>query len=213
MQQHSTFDCLVCGKSFHLDRKDRKWCRSCKPEGLRRYKEEQRRAAGLGQIGAVYACENCKAEYTRVHLRQKYCGACSALSAKDGIPKYRKRQSVYQSARNKRRRREIPAVSISERMSAGIKNSLRDGKAGRSWESLVGYTVSDLTAHLERQFLPGMNWNNRGDWHIDHIVPVAEFKFESPEDEAFRRCWSLPNLRPMWAQDNVRKSATRTHLL
>src|SRR3546814_3371243 len=29
----------------------------------------------------------------------------------------------------------------------------RHGKNGRSWETLVGYTVADLMAHLERQFL------------------------------------------------------------
>lgn len=209
-----TFRCEVCEQVKPKTGKRQRWCCSqCKAEGTRLQKMEKRRAAGMGQVGATYICENCKLQYTRAYCRQMYCSACMDLSAKDGIPKYRKRQSVYQSARNKARRRAIPSVSICERMSAGIKNSLRDGKAGRSWESLVGYTVSELMAHLERQFLPGMNWGNRSDWHIDHIVPVVAFKFESPDDEAFRRCWSLPNLRPMWARDNIRKSGRRTHLL
>lgn len=213
MPVHSKFDCEVCGKAFPLNRKGRRWCAPCKREGMRRDKADQRRTAGMGQVGALYACENCKSEYTRIHLRQKYCQPCMELRRKDSIPKYRKRQSRYQSARNKVRRRAVPSVSICERMSAGIKNSLRDGKAGRSWETLVGYTVSELMAHLERQFLPGMSWENRSAWHIDHIVPVAAFGFESPEEASFRRCWSLPNLRPLWARENIRKSGRRTHLL
>src|SRR3546814_14803337 len=71
-------------------------------------------------------------------------------------------------------------------MSAGVKSSLGDGKNGRSWETLVGYTVADLMAHLERQFLPGMSWDNRGEWHIDHIRPLCSFEFTSPDDPQFR---------------------------
>src|SRR3546814_15684157 len=76
-------------------------------------------------------------------------------------------------------------------MSAGVKSSLGDGKNGRSWETLVGYTVADLMAHLERQFLPGMSWDNRGEWHIDHIRPLCSFEFTSPDDPHFSEAWAL----------------------
>jgi len=120
---------------------------------------------------------------------------------------------AYQSARNKGRRESIPAVSLHERMSAGIKNSIGSGKSGRSWEALAGYTVADLMAHLERQFLPGMSWANRGRWHIDHITPVSSFEFTTPDCPGFKAAWALTNLRPLWAVDNIRKSARRTHLI
>src|SRR3546814_14741028 len=89
-------------------------------------------------------------------------------------------------------------------MSAGVKSSRGDGKNGRSWETLVGYTVADLMAHLERQFLPGMSWDNRGEWHIDHIRTLCSFEFTSPDDPQFREAWALTNLRPLWARDNLR---------
>src|SRR3546814_15007538 len=57
----------------------------------------------------------------------------------------------------------VPQWTINRRMSAGVKSSLGDGKNGRLWETLVGYTVADLMAHLERQFLPGMSWDNRSE--------------------------------------------------
>lgn len=87
------------------------------------------------------------------------------------------------------------------------------GKGGRSWQQLVGYTAADLKAHLERQFLRGMTWENYGDWHVDHIVPIASFEITGADDPALRICWGLPNLRPMWAADNIRKSDNRTHLI
>lgn len=75
------------------------------------------------------------------------------------------------------------------------------------WESLVGYTAADLMARLECRFQPGMSWNNYGEWHIDHIVPITAFNFTTAEDFDFKRCWALNNLQPLWADDNVHKGA------
>lgn len=78
-------------------------------------------------------------------------------------------------------------------------------KGGRGWQTILGYTKEDLALHLERQFLKGMSWDNYGEWHIDHIRPVTSFQFETVNDPDFLACWSLPNLRPMWRADNIRK--------
>ena len=51
-----------------------------------------------------------------------------------------------------------------------------------------------------------MNWSNHGTyWHIDHIKPKSWFKYESTDDEAFIKCWSLDNLQPLEAQINITK--------
>lgn len=91
--------------------------------------------------------------------------------------------------------------------------SLRTGKSGWSWEKLVGYTREDLIRHLERQFLPGMTWENYGEWHVDHILPIASFNFESVEDSDFKACWAITNLRPFWGIANMSKGRRRLHLL
>jgi hypothetical protein len=96
-------------------------------------------------------------------------------------------------------------IRLHLRMTNVIYKSLRLNKAGRSWESLVGYTLDDLRRHLEKHFLPGMSWENMGKWHIDHIIPKAAFNYEYPEDIDFKNCWALKNLQPLWAIDNVRK--------
>lgn len=89
-------------------------------------------------------------------------------------------------------------------MHHGIK---KGSKQGRRAFDLAGYTVDDLMAHLEKQFQPGMTWENygRGGWHIDHIIPKAAFNYETPDDIDFKRCWSLENLQPLWESDNCSK--------
>lgn len=107
-----------------------------------------------------------------------------------------------------RRRRLRPGYQLHDAVSSGVRRSLAGGKNGRSWESLVGYTREELIQHLEAQFVRGMTWGNYGmKWHIDHIRPVSDFNFESPEDPEFKECWSLWNLRPLWGKDNMSKGA------
>lgn len=88
-----------------------------------------------------------------------------------------------------------------------VRQAIRAQKAGKKWEALVGYTVSDLMAHLERNFKDGMGWHNYGQWQIDHIKPRAAFKYGSYDDPAFRECWALNNLQPLWAEENLKKGA------
>jgi hypothetical protein len=95
-----------------------------------------------------------------------------------------------------------------------IRKSLINGKSGRKWETLAGYTLNQLMAHLERQFLNGMTWENRGNgWHIDHIVPLSSFKFTSPDDPEFKAAWALTNLRPLWKRDNLEKGSKQMFLV
>lgn len=101
-------------------------------------------------------------------------------------------------------------------MRACIVQSIRKGsKAERRTEDLLGYSFEELKAHLERQFVGRMSWANYGrdGWHIDHIVPVASFNLETPDDPAFKACWALSNLRPLWGKENHEKHAKRLHLL
>lgn len=94
-----------------------------------------------------------------------------------------------------------------------ISRGLVAGKSGKSWRDLVDYSLEDLVRHLERQFLPGMSWENRSEWHIDHIVPKSSFEFSTADCDGFKAAWALTNLRPLWASDNVRKQAKQIYLI
>jgi hypothetical protein len=70
---------------------------------------------------------------------------------------------------------------------------------------LLGCTVEEARAHIERQLLPGMTWENHGEWHIDHVRPIASFDLTDPEQ--VRACAHFTNLQPLWAADNLAKGA------
>ncbi len=67
---------------------------------------------------------------------------------------------------------------------------------------IVGCTPQELKEHLEKQFVDGMNWDNRKEWHIDHIIPLSSAK---TEEELYKLC-HYTNLQPLWAEDNLKKS-------
>jgi hypothetical protein len=120
--------------------------------------------------------------------------------------------------RNKKRYAAIHTINISRRMSSAVRSSLRRySDKNKSWNTkwigLVGYTVAELCAHIERQFLPKMGWHNMPKWHVDHIVPLASFRYISETDPEFKAAWALTNLRPIWAAQNFKKHARREFLL
>ena len=91
-------------------------------------------------------------------------------------------------------------------MHGGVKrNSSGPGK----YNYYLGYLWSELHAHLESQFLPDMNWDNWGAvWEVDHIRPLASFRYESLDDPQFREAWKLSNLRPLYRDANAKKGCS-----
>ena len=100
-----------------------------------------------------------------------------------------------------------PKRELCDRISASMRRALKKGVDGLKWESLVGYTRKDLFLRLDKTMPRGCTWADfdSGDLHIDHIIPVAEFDFKSPNDPDFKECWALENLQLLTAEDNVGK--------
>lgn len=64
--------------------------------------------------------------------------------------------------------------------------------------------LEETRAHLEKQFRPGMSWENYGPvWHVDHIKPCASFDLNNPEQQA--ACFHYSNLQPLFAAENLQK--------
>ena len=71
---------------------------------------------------------------------------------------------------------------------------------------ILKYSPEELVVHLENQFTEGMEWDNYGEWHVDHRLPITSFNFREVGDNEFMRCWELNNLQPMWGDENISKS-------
>ena len=110
--------------------------------------------------------------------------------------------------RSSAKRRSTIGGKLNHSLSVEMQTSLKGNKSGRHWETIVGYTIDQLKKHLEKQFKNGMSWENYGKhgWHIDHKIPISVHNFETPYNPDFKNCWSLKNLQPMWAKENISKS-------
>ena len=138
---------------------------------------------------------------------------------KDYLKEYYKDPDNIRQAQKARREywerhKDDPHFKLNHNIATSMRLSLKNisGCSFSRWEDLVGYTVDDLKKHLEKQFTDGMSWSNYTlyGWHIDHRVPKSIFNYTKPEHLDFKRCWSLDNLQPMWATENLSKGTKIT---
>lgn len=73
-------------------------------------------------------------------------------------------------------------------------------KKSKTYE-ILGCSFEDLKIHIENQFQYGMCWENHGDWHIDHKIPISWAKNE----EEIINLSNYKNLQPLWAKENMKK--------
>lgn len=118
---------------------------------------------------------------------------------------WRRRNPTAGAEYQRRRKEKDPVFALSQRVRVLLYARLRRGgftKRSRTHE-ILGCDYETLAAHMEARFQPSMTWENRGEWHIDRIVPLASAK---TEDDVIRLN-HYTNLQPLWAADNLAKGA------
>lgn len=95
------------------------------------------------------------------------------------------------------------ACNLRTRLCQAIGSNQKAGSAVRD----LGCTIPELKQYLELKFKEGMTWENWGThgWHIDHIIPLVSF--DLTDREQFLKACHYTNLQPLWALDNLKKSA------
>jgi hypothetical protein len=93
---------------------------------------------------------------------------------------------------------QILSHSYIQRVVKALKSKNMDYKGSK-----LPYTAQQLKSHLESHFQEGMSWDNHGEWHIDHVIPVAELIRLGANDVS--EINKLENLFPVWAGDNLNK--------
>lgn len=123
----------------------------------------------------------------------------------DKTPKARKRKLDYNKSYVKSRKSKDVNFKLSlllrSRLVVALKGNYRSGSAIRD----LGCTLDEFRIYMESLFQPGMSWDNwsRTGWHIDHIIPLANFDLTDRE-QLLKAC-HYTNLQPLWASDNIRK--------
>ncbi len=165
-----------------------------------------------------------KHRVSRLKKQREYC-ALHIIEAAARSKKYysaNRQKMIDNSARwaeNNREKRNVRmrawtnnrrGSDLNFRMSSNIRTriwfALKRGTATSSRTlELIGCSVPEFRAHLEKRFKPGMTWENYGEWHVDHIRPCASFNLIDPEQQ--RRCFHFSNQQPLWEFENLSKGA------
>jgi hypothetical protein len=133
---------------------------------------------------------------------------------------YEKKLSSNCAYHLRRLKRDL-SFKIRQSISKTIKKYLKINgfsKTKSSFLKNLPYSIDELKVHLEKQFEPWMSWDNWGSyrkdawddsdiktwrWQIDHIIPQSDLPYSSMEEENFKKCWELANLRPLNAKQNL----------
>lgn len=116
-----------------------------------------------------------------------------------------------------------PLFKLRKRCSNMVRDYIKGSKNG-SIIKYLPYTIYELKEHLEKQFESWITWQNWGKydpktwddnnsatwtWQLDHIVPHSTFQYISMQDDNFKKCWALDNLRPYSAKQNIKDGTSR----
>ena len=104
----------------------------------------------------------------------------------------------------KRKKIEDPIYAMTERIRSRTAMAFKNNgfKKQSKTEKMLGCTFKRFSKHIERQFTDGMSWDNRSEWHLDHIIPLSC----ATTIEGLEKLSHYTNIRPLWAADNLSKS-------
>ena len=120
------------------------------------------------------------------------------------IIELKKKDNERRNERWKFKFKNDPLFALKKRLRTLIRGSFR--KSGYTnfkarTEEIVGISFNEFKVYMESKFVNGMNWENRSEWHIDHIVPLSTAKSE----QELIALSHYTNLQPLWAMDNLKK--------
>ena len=208
--------CTKCGVQKRLDEfykrpasKDglQPNCRACCSDVNHRwYANPENRAKKAEAYHRRYSNPENRAKKAEANRRYLQTPEARAKRAERARRWYAKPENRAKQANYKRRRHQTdPQFRLANILRARLYIALKGiDKSARTLE-LLGCSIEHLTHHLESKFLPGMSWENHGEWHVDHIRPLASFDLSDPHQQRQACHWT--NLQPLWASDNIIKGA------
>jgi hypothetical protein len=136
-------------------------------------------------------CKKCL-DYSKYRFEdvRVICSNCSTIKVNKFIKNKVKTNEVFKFSQNIR---------------SLIGSSFRRGKnkyhKSIKTEKILGCTIDEFIKHIESQFTKGMTLENHGEWHLDHIIPLAS----ADTEEDVIRLNHYTNFQPLWAKDNLSK--------
>ena len=140
---------------------------------------------------------------------------------------YKKNNKSKRNEYEKIKRNNDPSYKLRLIISTSIREALFSNGSSKNKKSCwnyISYSKIELKQHIENLFDSWMTWKNHGvydpktwddndpstwKWQLDHITPQSDLPYSSMEDENFKKCWALGNLRPYSAKLNSLDGSNR----
>jgi hypothetical protein len=110
-----------------------------------------------------------------------------------------------QHTKERRNRKKIidPIFKLKQKLRGVISQSFirRGYKKNSKTEEILGCDIVTFRYYFENLFVENMSWENAGEWHIDHIIPLSSAK---TIEDVYKLC-HYTNLQPLWGIDNIKK--------
>jgi len=168
--------------------------------------------------GLYTYCKQCKKEDDKKYAaknREKILNQHKEYYKQNKKRIAKQKQKYQEITRDKRRiykreyERNRKNIDLVYRLTQNYRNRVSKalkgvGKKSKTTIELLGCSIEEFSIHIEKQFVDGMNWDNYGEWHIDHITPLSSAKTLKTIEKLFH----YSNCQPLWAKDNLSKSDT-----
>jgi hypothetical protein len=193
-------ECGGCGICEHG--KKRTVCKDCGGGGLCEHKQQRSscRLCGGSSICehkiSRYECRQCGGSGICKHGKLK--GRCIECGGAQ-LCEHKKRKSQCKDCSPNQYLAYLLRMRVSDRLKNYSKNNRKHTM------EYVGCTIDELRSYLEKQFTNNMSWENKGEWHIDHIRPCASFNLDNEIER--HMCFHYTNLQPLWASENISKGS------
>jgi hypothetical protein len=182
--------CCLCKETLNIHTKEKR-CNSCEqwlPATNRYFPLSKNRPFGIHYY--CFPCHNKKGQKRR------------------GLKENRDKEYA-----QKKLRSETDIIfKMSCRLRTHIKNYINDNRSklpgqkrkhGKSaMVEVLGGDYQFFKEWIENKFTEGMTWDNYGEWHYEHLIPLS---YAETVDELYELCHHT-NYRPMWGSENGSKS-------
>src|SRR5258708_800662 len=182
-------------------------------------------------------CKECRKEYSKQYYSEnkeekieysKQYRTKNKEKIKENNKQYSIKNKENRNQHQKNRKKNDPAFKLRTNISITIYKALHKNsslKNGQSTLKHLSYTIEELKNYLELLLEPWMTWENHGQynaktwdkndqstwvWNLDHITPQTHTLYTSMEDDNFKKCWALENLRPYNAKKNIEEGNNRS---
>lgn len=150
--------------------------------------------------GLQYKCKECSKKYSKSNYNPNYKSPNQTKETKkQTMVKFKSNNPNYDLNR------------FANNLEFKIKNNLRTSftrhnkfqfNDDESVESILGCSINTFITYIESLMSVGMSWENKGEWELDHIIPLKT----SNNRKEYIQLNHYKNIKPLWKSEHKKKT-------